>query len=140
VATLVYADPEEAARWLRDSFGFTARLRWGAGDRLAIELDLGGAALFVRGPKAAGPADPVARRPPSADRWSHSLMVCVGDVDAHHDRAVERGVTIVRAIETYPIGERQYSALGLDGHRWTFTQSVADVAPEAWGAVVADPA
>jgi uncharacterized glyoxalase superfamily protein PhnB len=35
--------------------------------------------------------------------------------------------------ETYPFGERQYTVDDPGGHRWTFTQSVADVAPEEWG-------
>ena len=33
----------------------------------------------------------------------------------------------------HPYGERQYNALDFAGHRWTFTQSIADVAPETWG-------
>jgi len=33
----------------------------------------------------------------------------------------------------YPYGERQYTAEGLAGHCWTFSQSIADVAPEEWG-------
>jgi uncharacterized glyoxalase superfamily protein PhnB len=33
-----------------------------------------------------------------------------------------------------PFGERQYVAQDPGGHRWTFTESVADVAPEEWGA------
>ncbi|HEX9942349.1 MAG TPA: hypothetical protein VGG03_10055 [Thermoanaerobaculia bacterium] len=36
-------------------------------------------------------------------------------------------------------GERQYTAEDLGGHRWTFSQSIADVAPEEWGAALAEP-
>ena len=32
-------------------------------------------------------------------------------------------------------GERQYSVRDLGGHLWTFTESVADVAPESWGGI-----
>jgi hypothetical protein len=39
----------------------------------------------------------------------------------------------------YPYGERQYTAEDLGGHRWTFSQSIADVAPEEWGGL-SDPA
>jgi hypothetical protein len=35
--------------------------------------------------------------------------------------------------------ERQYTAEDLGGHRWTFAQSIADVAPEEWGGL-SDPA
>jgi hypothetical protein len=30
-------------------------------------------------------------------------------------------------------GERQYTVTDLAGHCWTFSQSVADVDPAAWG-------
>ncbi len=33
-----------------------------------------------------------------------------------------------------PFGERQYTVEDPWGHRWTFSQSIADVAPEVWGA------
>jgi uncharacterized glyoxalase superfamily protein PhnB len=32
-----------------------------------------------------------------------------------------------------PFGERQYVADDPEGHRWTFSQHVADVPPERWG-------
>jgi hypothetical protein len=31
-----------------------------------------------------------------------------------------------------PFGEQQYIVENLGGHRWTFSQSIADVAPEQW--------
>jgi uncharacterized glyoxalase superfamily protein PhnB len=38
-----------------------------------------------------------------------------------------------------PFGERQYTVEDLGGHRWTVSQSIADVAPEEWGATPARP-
>ena len=35
--------------------------------------------------------------------------------------------------QNYPYGERQYSAVDLGVHRWTFSQSIADVDPAEWG-------
>ena len=35
-----------------------------------------------------------------------------------------------------PFGVRQYTAIDPGGHRWTFSQNIADVAPEAWGATI----
>jgi uncharacterized glyoxalase superfamily protein PhnB len=64
-------------------------------------------------------------------------MVFVDDVDAHYERAKARGARIIGPPTDYPYGERQYGALDLAGHRWGFSQSIADVAPEEWGAVVA---
>jgi hypothetical protein len=36
----------------------------------------------------------------------------------------------------FPYGERQYTVEDLAGHRWTFTQSIADVDPRDWGGIV----
>ena len=33
----------------------------------------------------------------------------------------------------FPYGERQYSVEDPGGHRWTFSQSIADVDPRTWG-------
>jgi hypothetical protein len=34
---------------------------------------------------------------------------------------------------TFEYGERQYEAADPFGHQWTFSQTLADVAPGAWG-------
>ncbi len=57
----------------------------------------------------------------------------IDDVDGHHERAHRVGAQIVQPPSNYPYGERQYTAEDLAGHRWTFSQSIADVAPEEWG-------
>ena len=31
-----------------------------------------------------------------------------------------------------PYGERQYNAQDFYGHRWDFTETISDVAPEEW--------
>ena len=56
-------------------------------------------------------------------------------VHAHCERARERGATIRQDPIDWPYGERQYEAQDAFGHRWTFSQTIADVAPEAWGGV-----
>jgi uncharacterized glyoxalase superfamily protein PhnB len=126
VPELVYADVEEAVEWLCDAFGFTEI--WRAGGHRA-RLAFGNGVLIV------ADQDPEYGRavPEPAAARSHSVMVKVGDVDAHHEHARERGAQIVSPPADYPYGERQYSALDLAGHRWTFTQAIADLAPEDWG-------
>jgi uncharacterized glyoxalase superfamily protein PhnB len=75
-------------------------------------------------------------RPPRPNEVSQALLVHVEDVDRHYEQAKQRGARILQSPTTYPFGERQYTAEDLDGHRWTFSQSVADVKPEEWGGVV----
>jgi uncharacterized glyoxalase superfamily protein PhnB len=67
------------------------------------------------------------------DAPGSTLLVRVDDADAHHARAAEAGATIVSEPEDFPYGERQYNAVDLGGHRWTFSQSIDDVDPADWG-------
>ena len=73
------------------------------------------------------------RVPAPAEGVTHSTMVRVRDIDAHHRRAASEGAEILSAPADQAFGERQYSVRDLAGHQWTFTQSVADVDPTDWG-------
>jgi uncharacterized glyoxalase superfamily protein PhnB len=39
----------------------------------------------------------------------------------------------------FEYGERQYAAEDPVGHRWTFSETLEDVAPEAWGGTLLEP-
>ena len=116
---LAYPDVNAAADWLGRAFGFAVRLRI-ADHRVQMTVPGGGALVVKQG----------AVTPESCA--SHSVMVRVADVDAHHARATGAGAA-VSAPTTYPFGERQYGARDFAGHHWVFTQSVADVDPADWG-------
>jgi uncharacterized glyoxalase superfamily protein PhnB len=45
------------------------------------------------------------------------------------------GARIVMEPTDFPYGERQYEAEDFAGHRWTFSETLRDVAPEEWGGV-----
>ena len=126
VPELVYADVQQAIDWLCEAFGFTEL--WRAGAHRA-RLAFGNGVVIV------ADADPrYGRTPPEPDvPQSHAIMVKVDDVDAHHQRAQQHGAVTLSSPTDYPYGERQYSAQDLAGHRWTFTQAIADLAPEDWG-------
>ena len=62
-----------------------------------------------------------------------SLLLRVPDAAAHHARARARGAVILSEPTDHSYGERQYTAEDLGGHHWTFSESIADVAPEEWG-------
>ena len=57
----------------------------------------------------------------------------VADVDAHCDLARQLGARILNPPTDYPYGERQYTAEDIGGHKWTFSQTLADVDPRDWG-------
>ena len=118
IPVLGYDDVPEAADWLCRAFGLRVRLRI-ADHR--IQLIFGDGAVVAAGGGV-------------GDASSHSLLVRVEDADAHHARAEAAGARIVSPPTDYPYGERQYTAKDVGGHRWTFSQSIADVPLEKWGA------
>lgn len=44
-----------------------------------------------------------------------------------------RSIPSATVIPVLIYGERQYHAEDLAGHQWTFSETLADVAPEEWG-------
>jgi uncharacterized glyoxalase superfamily protein PhnB len=122
IPVLSYPDVNQAAAWLCDAFGFSVRLRIG---NHRIQLNVGDEAVIVR-----------EMRPNEANAdlgIGHGLMVRVEDADAHCKQARDHGARITEEPTTHPYGERQYNAVDLAGHSWTFSQSVADVHPQQWG-------
>ncbi len=130
---LVYEDVEEAVEWLSDAFGFVEQVRIGTH---RVQLGVGDGAVVVterRVTPVHDSTDAVILRPPRRGEVSHSTMVRVEDLDGHYLHARENGARILNPPGDHPFGERQYTAEDLAGHRWTFSQSIADVAPEEWG-------
>jgi uncharacterized glyoxalase superfamily protein PhnB len=125
IPELAYPDVGEAIDWLCGSFGFTVRLRIG---NHRAQLNVGAGAIVLTAERGREGRD-ISR---DVERAA-AVMVRVDDVDNHHERARGRGVRILGSPADYPYGERQYTALDLAGHCWTFSQSIADVAPEEWG-------
>jgi uncharacterized glyoxalase superfamily protein PhnB len=121
IPVLNYPDVRAAAEWLCRAFGFTERLKIGTH---RVQLTFGGVSVLVGDGSLSGP---------SVAGSGHSVLIRVADVDAHHANAVRHGARIVREPADYPYGERQYTAEDLGGHRWTFSQTIADVDPATWG-------
>jgi uncharacterized glyoxalase superfamily protein PhnB len=119
IPQLVYDDVTAAIAWLCETFGFEER--WRAGDHRA-QLSYGNGTIAITEPRTSkvlpGP---------------QSVMVRIEDVDAHCQRSRERGAEIVAEPRDFSYGERQYTVVDLGGHRWTFSQSIADLVPEDWG-------
>ena len=116
IPVLVYTDVNKAIAWLCENFGF--KERWRAGNhRAQLMFDQG--AIVVKD---------------CSDTHSKSsIIVRVSSVDSHYLIAKQHGVQMLQPLTDYPYGERQYTAVDIGGHEWTFTQSIADVPPEDWG-------
>lgn len=122
IPELAYPDVPAAAAWLCRCFGFCERLRIGT-HRAQLTKDDGSIVVTEGAARGDGALAPL----------GHSVMVRVADVEAHHAHAVEAGAKILMPPTDFPYGERQYAAEDLGGHRWVFSQSIADRHPSEWG-------
>ena len=114
----------EAVAWLSAAFGFMERVRIGPIHR--AQLWLGDGAVIVGDVRGD-------RRPPRPGEVTHSVMVRVQNVRAHCERVREKGARILTEPTDFEFGERQYTAEDPASHQWTFSETLADVAPEQWG-------
>jgi uncharacterized glyoxalase superfamily protein PhnB len=129
VPILVYEDVESAVEFLVRAFGFAEHLhaRGPDGRINHAQLRVGEGSIIIG--RQGGPF-----RAPRPNEVSQYVHVTVTDVDEHFQRAREHGARIVETPQDTPFGERQYTAEDPGGHRWTFSQHIADVAPAQWGA------
>ncbi len=123
---LVYDDLEKAAEWLCRVFGFV--IRWKAGNH-RMQLTYGNCTIAIT-EKREG------RVAPSRD-WC--LQVRVENVDNHFSHVIQQGGDVLSLPENFMYGERQYSVADIGGHVWVFSQSIADMRPEEWGATSYNP-
>ncbi|HEY7074140.1 MAG TPA: VOC family protein [Solirubrobacteraceae bacterium] len=124
VPVLVYPDVREAVAWLSAAFGFSERVRIGENHRSQMRAGAGAVIIGdVRGE----------RRPPRPGEITAGVLVRVEDARAHCERARAHGAEIRTEPTDFEYGERQYTAKDFAGHQWTFSETLADVAPEEWG-------
>jgi uncharacterized glyoxalase superfamily protein PhnB len=125
IPVLIYPDVREAVAWLSAAFGFAERVQIGENHRSQMKVGDAGAVIIgdVRRDRIA----------PKPGEVTHQVMVRVEDARGHCERARANGAKIIDELRDFEYGERQYTAEDFAGHQWTFTETIADVAPEAWG-------
>lgn len=130
VPILIYEDVSKAIDWLTGAFGFTERLRAEHGGVVVhAQLGFGTGAIIIG--RAGGPF--LSPRKNEANAYVH---VTVENVNAFFERARQFGALVIQEPTDMPFGERQCTVGDHGGHRWTFSEHIADVAPEEWGARV----
>jgi uncharacterized glyoxalase superfamily protein PhnB len=130
VPVLVYPDVREAVAWLSSAFGLVERLRIGENHRSQLTFGDGAVIVADEGNE---------RRSPRPGEVTHSVLVRVEDAGSHCERARAQGARIIMEPTDFEYGERQYTAEDPAGHRWTFTETLTDVAPESWGGKLVAP-
>jgi uncharacterized glyoxalase superfamily protein PhnB len=128
---LVYQDVDAAAAWLGSVFGFEEHYRYGEPTG-GVQMHLGAAWIMLTRAREGRSS------PAKMGSWTQSLTVFVEDVEKHYERAKAGGARIVEELHETVYGELQYGATDLEGHHWLFSRHAKDVAPEAWGAKVAE--
>ena len=118
IPEIPYTDVIQAADWLCRANAFKKRLQIG---NHRFQLSFGNASIVVIQGNNAGIS---------------TVMVSVEDVDSHFERAVRVGARVINPPADHPFGERQCTVEDIGGHRWTFSQSIADVDPATWGGIV----
>jgi len=119
IPELPYPDVREAVDWLCHNFGFVERLRI---QNHRAQLVSGEGSIIVTRGRDANP--------------SCAVMVRVEDVSAHFERVNRSGALILNPLADYPYGERQFTVEDPGGHRWTFSQTIADIDPKTWGGLL----
>jgi len=125
-----YEDVGRAADWIADAFGFEETGRWSDDDGRVthVNMELGGGMIMLGYPS---PDYESPRHHAEGCQQSRAWLqtpyvvdgvyVSVDDIDAHYAHARAAGATILSELEDNAgIGQRQYRAEDLEGHRWMF--------------------
>ncbi|WP_197517044.1 MULTISPECIES: VOC family protein [unclassified Mycobacterium] len=128
---LVYPDVRAAVDWLATAFGFVERTRIGDSHRAQLSIGTDGAVIVADTARD--------RHPPTAGVVTHEIKVRVADVDGQFDRARAAGAKVLEPPVDREYGERECTVEDLAGHRWQFSETVRDVAPEEYGCETISP-
>jgi uncharacterized glyoxalase superfamily protein PhnB len=131
IPVLVYPDVRQAVAWLSAAFGFAERTRIGESHRAQMSIGEDGAMIVadVRGEQ----------QPPQEGIVTHVMKVRVENVGAWYERARAHGARVLEPPTDREYGERECTVEDLAGHRWQFTETVRDVAPEEYGCQTVAP-
>jgi uncharacterized glyoxalase superfamily protein PhnB len=127
VPMLSYENAEAAIAWLRDAFGFQERERFvnDQGKVTDAILDVPGGGVVMLGEGTAGYQGPRRHRETceASRRWQQTpyivdgVLLALGDVDGHFERARAAGGVILSEPQDTPHG-RQFRVEDPEGHRW----------------------
>ena len=128
---LLYEDVDAAMECLSRAFGFEEVLRYTGAEGYVnhAEMRRGDDVIHL------GDPGPDYRNP--AKLGGPTVLIGVGgldDVDALCEHARAAGAQITQEPTDQAYGERRFGAADPEGHHWHFSQPIADVQPQDWGA------
>ena len=128
---LLYEDCDAALDFLTRAFGFEETLRYqGAGGYVNhAEMHLGDDVIYM------GDPGEDYRNPAKLGRATVLVGVHgIDDLDGLCERARAAGAQITQEPTDQEYGERRFDVVDPEGHHWHFSKTIADLAPEDWGA------
>jgi uncharacterized glyoxalase superfamily protein PhnB len=131
IPVLPYPDVRTAVTWLTEAFGFAERVRIGESHRAQLSIGENGGMIVA---DLSGEQEP-----PQDGIVTHVIKVRVEDVDAQFERACAYGARVLEPLTDQVYGERECTVEDLAGHRWQFTETLRDVAPEEYGCKTVEP-
>ena len=129
---LSYEDAGAAAEWTARAFGFEELERYASDDGTVTHVTMrAGSGLLMfgwPGPEYRSPRHH-AETCDEARRWLQvpyvvdGVLVYVDGIDEHHARSTAEGARILSEVEeNRAIGQKQYRAEDIEGHRWMFAE------------------
>ncbi len=131
IPALCYVDARKAFDWLQQAFGFEVEFIIEDEDGNLVHSELRhGEGLIMVGTEW----DASTRSPLNTDRrcTTTTHIHVLEDIDAHCERARAAGAEIMMEPATQFYGDRTYRARDLEGHVWTFGQTIEVKTPEQW--------
>jgi uncharacterized glyoxalase superfamily protein PhnB len=133
IPALSYQDPVAAVKWLERAFGFETAIfimgRSGVyrADEFHAQMRLGDGTVMIGGEWTESHKSPRS----AGGITTQTVHVHLDeDIDAHCARARAAGATILAEPAEQFYGDRTYRAQDLEGHVWTFGQTVRQVSRE----------
>jgi uncharacterized glyoxalase superfamily protein PhnB len=129
---IAYRDPKAALTWLEAAFGFepTMVITDKEGNLMHSEMRVGSDGCVMIGSEWSD-----SHRSPASLGGKNTQSVHVHlakDIDAHCGRAKRAGAVILQEPEDQFYGDRTYRARDLEGHIWSFGQTVKRMTQEEW--------
>ncbi len=129
IPAIIYKDNRAALNWLKKAFGFeVGEVLTDANDNIVHAEMTHGDGVVMIGQEWAD----WTKSPASVDgKNTQRVFVRVDSgIDEHCARARQAGATITKEPADEFYGERSYIAVDLDGHHWTFSQTVKQVSAD----------
>ncbi|HEY2533243.1 MAG TPA: VOC family protein [Xanthobacteraceae bacterium] len=130
IPSLIYRDNSAALKWLQAAFGFeVSSVLTDANDNIVhAEMSHGDGIVMI------GSEFTEWAKSPASVGGANTQRVHVQiehGIDMHCERARKAGATIAMEPADQFYGARSYMAVDLEGHHWTFSQTIKHISAEA---------